>query len=54
VKLLFDENVSPKLVDRLTREFPGSAHVEDVEAFSVVLTEKLADWDHDRRAPNSR
>jgi predicted nuclease of predicted toxin-antitoxin system len=30
VKLLFDENVSPKLVDRLTLEFPGSAHVRDV------------------------
>jgi predicted nuclease of predicted toxin-antitoxin system len=30
VKLLFDENVSPKLVAGLIREYPGSAHVRNV------------------------
>jgi predicted nuclease of predicted toxin-antitoxin system len=28
VKLLFDENLSPRLVELLTAEFPASAHVE--------------------------
>jgi predicted nuclease of predicted toxin-antitoxin system len=27
VKLLFDENVSPRLVQKLVDEFPGSTHV---------------------------
>lgn len=30
MKLLLDENVSPTLVARLAREYPGSAHVRDV------------------------
>ena len=30
MKLLFDENVSPKLVGGLASEFPGSAHVRNV------------------------
>jgi hypothetical protein len=30
VKLLFDENVSPRLVDRVALEFPGSEHVRNV------------------------
>lgn len=30
MKLLFDENVSSQLVDRLTLEFPGSEHVRNV------------------------
>jgi predicted nuclease of predicted toxin-antitoxin system len=30
VKLLFDENLSPRLVAELSAEFPGSAHVHDV------------------------
>lgn len=30
MKLLFDENLSPKLVRDLTATFPGSAHVRDV------------------------
>ena len=30
MKLLFDENVSPKLVDRLAPEYPGSLHVRQV------------------------
>jgi predicted nuclease of predicted toxin-antitoxin system len=28
VKLLFDENLSPRLVGLLAAEYPGSAHVE--------------------------
>jgi predicted nuclease of predicted toxin-antitoxin system len=30
VKLLFDENLSPRLVDALSKEFPKSTHVRDV------------------------
>ncbi len=30
MKLLFDENLSARLVELLTEEFPGSAHVEQV------------------------
>lgn len=30
MKLLFDENLSPKLVDALADIFPGSAHVDRV------------------------
>ena len=30
MKLLFDENVSPRLVVALAAEYPGSAHVRDV------------------------
>jgi predicted nuclease of predicted toxin-antitoxin system len=30
VKLLFDENLSPKLVARLATEFPNSAHVDRI------------------------
>jgi predicted nuclease of predicted toxin-antitoxin system len=30
VKLLFDQNLSPKLVNRLADLFPDSAHVESV------------------------
>ena len=30
MKLLFDENVSPKLVGLLEEEYPGSAHVRDL------------------------
>ena len=29
MKLLFDENLSPKLVQRLASLFPGSSHVHD-------------------------
>ncbi|MBW2397188.1 MAG: DUF5615 family PIN-like protein, partial [Deltaproteobacteria bacterium] len=31
MKLLFDENVSPKLVGLLQSEYPQSAHVHDVD-----------------------
>ena len=30
MKLLFDENLSPRLVANLTREFPESLHVRDI------------------------
>lgn len=30
MKLLFDENLSPKLVEALGREYPGSLHVRSV------------------------
>ena len=30
MKLLFDENLSPRLVRQLATEFPGSTHVRDV------------------------
>lgn len=30
MKLLFDENLSPRLVAELSAEFPGSVHVHDV------------------------
>jgi predicted nuclease of predicted toxin-antitoxin system len=30
MKLLFDQNLSPKLVGRLADLFPGSSHVQDV------------------------
>jgi len=30
VKLLFDENLSARLVELLAPEFPGSVHVEQV------------------------
>lgn len=31
MKLLFDANLSPALVDRLWVEYPGSTHVRDVD-----------------------
>lgn len=30
MKLLLDQNLSPRLVDELQRDFPGSAHVRDL------------------------
>ena len=30
MKLLFDENLSPRLARRLAAEFPGSTHVRDI------------------------
>jgi predicted nuclease of predicted toxin-antitoxin system len=45
VKLLFDENVSHKLVGILAHEFPGSAHVRDV---GLRAAEDGQIWDHAR------
>jgi len=35
VKILFDANLSPALVTRLTAEYPGSSHVRDVSLRSA-------------------
>jgi predicted nuclease of predicted toxin-antitoxin system len=45
VKLLFDENISHKLVEILAQEFPGSAHVRDV---GLRAAEDDQIWDHAR------
>ena len=50
MKLLFDENPSPRLVELLTAEFPGSAHVDrspgrgrpDVEVWEHALVHDYA------------
>ncbi|TVQ25960.1 MAG: hypothetical protein EA382_06195 [Spirochaetaceae bacterium] len=31
MKLLLDQNLSPRIVDRIRDDFPGSIHVRDVE-----------------------
>ena len=38
MRLLFDQNLSPRLVRLLTAEFPGSQHVRDVGLATVRLT----------------
>jgi len=30
-RLLFDQNLAPRLVDRIAAEFPGSLHVRDLD-----------------------
>jgi len=35
VKLLFDENLSPRLIKALSDLYPGSAHVEDCSLISA-------------------
>ena len=45
MKLLFDENVSHKLVGILAPEFPGSAHVRDV---GLRAAGDGQIWDHAR------
>ena len=45
MKLLFDENVSHKLVGRLSSEYPGSAHVRNVGLRGV---EDDQVWSHAR------
>ena len=35
MRLLFDENLSPKLVRTLSETYPDSAHVRDVELSSA-------------------
>lgn len=46
MKLLFDQNVSHKLVGMLAREFPGSLHVRDV---GLRAGEDRQVWDHARK-----
>ena len=43
MKLLFDQNLSYKLVRSFSDEFPGSAHVRDLELASAV---DLEVWEH--------
>ena len=43
MKLLFDENVSQKLVGLLEEEYPGSAHVRDV---GLRGASDARIWDH--------
>lgn len=45
MKLLFDENLSPRLVTALADEYPGSAHVHDVGLGSA---DDAAVWAHAR------
>ena len=45
MKLLFDENVSPRLVGLLEEEYPGSAHVRDIGLRGA--TDRRI-WDHAR------
>jgi predicted nuclease of predicted toxin-antitoxin system len=45
VKLLFDANLSPALVDRLHSEYPGSIHVRDADLRSGTDAQI---WDHAR------
>jgi len=43
VKLLFDENVSPRLTTLLRNEYPGSAHVRDA---GLAGHSDLEIWDY--------
>ena len=45
MKLLFDENVSPKLVRLLENEYPESAHVREI---GLRGTTDVQIWDHAR------
>jgi len=45
VKLLFDQNLSPFLANRLADIFPGSAHVQDV---GLDRADDAAVWDYAR------
>ncbi len=43
MKLLFDQNLSPRLVALLIDLFPGSAHVRDV---GLASADDLVVWEH--------
>ena len=43
MKLLFDQNLSHRLVGQLSTEFPGSAHVRDA---GLAASPDLAVWTH--------
>jgi predicted nuclease of predicted toxin-antitoxin system len=45
MKLLFDQNLSPKLPTRLADLFPGSAHVQ---SFALDCAEDDVVWEHAR------
>jgi predicted nuclease of predicted toxin-antitoxin system len=46
MKLLFDQNLSPKLVNRLADLFPGSSHVQQ-EGLDCADDNQV--WDHARQ-----
>src|SRR5438552_3709545 len=46
MKLLFDQNLSPKLVARLADLFPGSSHVQS-EGLDSANDDQI--WDHARQ-----
>lgn len=46
MKLLFDQNLSPKLVSRLADVFPGSSHVQ-FEGLDLADDDQI--WDHASR-----
>jgi predicted nuclease of predicted toxin-antitoxin system len=46
MKLLFDQNLSPKLVNRLADLFPGSSHVQSV---GLDCADDSQVWDHARQ-----
>jgi predicted nuclease of predicted toxin-antitoxin system len=46
VRLLFDENLSNRLVTLLYRDFPGSTHVRNI---GLRAAEDHRIWDHARR-----
>jgi predicted nuclease of predicted toxin-antitoxin system len=45
LKLLFDQNLAPRLVARLAGLFPGSEHVRDV---GLVSADDSAVWEYAR------
>ena len=45
MRLLFDQNLSPRLVERLSDVFPGSAHVADL---CLDRADDVAVWEHAR------
>src|SRR5262245_9283121 len=45
MKLLFDQNLSPKLIDRLADLFPGSSHVQSA---GLACADDGQVWDHAR------
>jgi predicted nuclease of predicted toxin-antitoxin system len=46
LKLLFDANLSPRLVPRLAELFPGSIHVFDTDLVRYTLDEAI--WEYAR------
>lgn len=46
LRLLFDANLSPKLVGRLTELFPGSIHIFDTDLAKFTPDEKV--WEYAR------
>lgn len=48
MKLLFDENFSPRLVGLFADLFPGSAHVQDV-GLGAVADDAIWPWARDHR-----